>query len=106
MLIGLGLLGRLPLGVIEKNLLLNAKILAISESDAAYMNWSRVRPPDCLTAIPGDGIVSTSGMSISMTLAEQIKGTHNNLMCYSLIDKEKRKVNHVPLSMVSGYAIK
>jgi len=41
-----------------------------------------------------------------MTPAEQIKGAQNNPMCYSLIDKEKRKVNHVPLSMVSSYAIK
>ena len=100
------MLDQYRIGGIEKKLFLNAKILAISESDVAYMNWSRVRPPDCLTAIPGDGIVSTSGMNISMTLAEQIKGTHNNPMCYSLIDEEKRKVNHVPLSMVSSYAIK
>jgi hypothetical protein len=78
----------------------------MSESGAAYMNLNRARPQDSLTAIPGGGTGSTSGMSISMTLAKQIKGTHNNLMCYSLIDEEKRKVKYVPISMVSGYAIK
>jgi len=106
MLIELRLLERLPLRVIEKNRFLGIKILVISESSAAYMNLSRGRPLDCLTAIHGDGTGSTSGMSISMIRVDKIKGTHNNLLCYSLIDKEKRKVNHVPLSMVSSYAIK
>jgi hypothetical protein len=45
-------------------------------------------------------------MSISTIRVKQIKGTHINLIYYSLIDEEKRKVNHVPLSMVSSYAIK
>ena len=85
---------------------LGAEILTMSGNDVAYMNSSRVKPPDCLTARHGGGTASMNGKIISMTLAEQIKGTHNNLMCYSLIDEEKRKVNHVPLSMVSSYAIK
>ena len=104
--LGLRLRIRLLRGVIEKNRFLGIKILAISESSAAYMNLSRARPLDCLTAIHGDGTGSTSGMSISTIQVDKIKGTHNNLMCYSLIDEEKRKVNHVPLSMVSSYAIK
>jgi len=70
------------------------------------MNMSQAQALGCLTARRGGGIASMNGKIISMTLAEQIKGTHNNLMCYSLIDEEKRKVNHVPISMVSGYAIK
>ena len=78
----------------------------LSSLSLAWMNMSQAQALGCLTAPRGDGTASMNGKIISMTLAEQIKGTHNNPMCYSLIDKEKRKVNHVPLSMVSSYAIK
>ena len=92
LMLELGLRLRLLRGVIEKNRFLGIKILMISESGAAYMNLSRVRPLDCLTAIHGDGTGSTSGMSISTIQADKIKGTHNNLVYYPLIGKDKEAV--------------
>ena len=106
MLIELRLLNRSRPSGIEKNLFLGVSGRPLSSLSLAWMNMSQAQALGCLTPRRGGGTASMNGKIISMTLAEQIKGTHNNLMCYSLIDEEKRKVNHVPLSMVSSYAIK
>ncbi len=79
----LRLLERLPLGVIEKNLFLGVSCGLLSLPNLARVNMSQAQ---LFTPIApyGTGDAYRNGMSISTTPAEQIKGTHDNLIECSL----------------------
>ena len=92
-------------GGIEKNRFLGVSGRPLSLPNLARMNMSQARPLDSLIAHPGSGIAQPSGTAISITKNKN-KGTHDNLIQFFLSYQRQKERLYVPISMVSGYAIK
>jgi len=83
MLIELGLLERLPRGVIGKNLFFCVIGGGLSSPNLTRMDMSQARPLDSLIARHGSGTASMNGTVISATKNKN-KGTHDNLIQFFL----------------------